>query len=460
MYLSQEMRKESCVYNESKVNVLEGNLDEEKLELAFIKLIKRHESLRTSFEMINGLLVQLIHEDVEFAIERYGNHQGGTKVLAPRSDESAVGNLPLAADTIENLIRPFDLSRSPLMRVGLIEIEKKKHILIVDMHHIITDGVSLNTLIYEFGVFYETRGLPPLPLQYRDFSQWQHQEHTKESIAQQKEYWLNQFAGDIPQLNLPTDYPRSKIKSFQSDRIFFFIPGELYNLVKELAKKTGTTLFMILLAAFNILLSRYSGQHTIVVGTPITGRRHPQLQHIVGMFVNMLALKNQPLGSKTFQQFLADVKQNAAKAYENQDYQIEDLVIDLNLQGTIDRNPIYDVVLAMLGVETYQPNSQNSEKNSRTQNFTFIQQDFEKKATPFDLLMTAFESNNQVKMFLDYSTELFKRETAERMTAHYIEILNQVVDNRDIRLEEIKLSYHLAELESDELWEEEGDFGF
>ena len=216
---------------------------------------------------------------------------------------------------------------------------------------------------------------------------------------------------------------------------------------------------MILLGALNILLFRYTSQQDIVVGTPITGRRHVDLQDIIGMFVNMLTLKNHPVGTKTFQQFLAEVKQNALDAYENQDYQFEGLVFDLNLQGIVDRNPLFDVVLAMLGVDSGEQDK-NSEDYKRFQSLEINQCEFEKKLTPFDLLVTAFESVGQINMFIDYSTDLFKRETVEKMTSHYLEILNQVVNKRDIELKEIRLSYELTELRSDSLLEEEGDFGF
>jgi non-ribosomal peptide synthetase component F len=194
-----------------------------------------------------------------------------------------------------------------------------------------------------------------------------------------------------------------------------------------------------------------------VVGSPITGRRHADLQHIVGMFVNMLAFRNHPVGNKTFKAFLAEVKQNALQAYENQDYQFEQLIIDLGLQGTRDRNPLFDVVFAMQKIDI----SENIPGDFKgIEHLKFSPYPFKKKTTPFDLLMAVFEMEDKIGLTLTYSTHLFKPSTVEKIARHYIEILEQVTADMDIELQDIQLSHQMVELESQFILEDEGEFGF
>jgi non-ribosomal peptide synthetase component F len=216
---------------------------------------------------------------------------------------------------------------------------------------------------------------------------------------------------------------------------------------------------MVLLAAYNILLSRYDRQEDIVVGSPIIGRRHADLQQIVGMTVNMLAFRNRPAGSKTFRAFLAEVKKNALLAYENQDYQFEQLIIDLNLQGASDRNPLFDVVFAMqkIDVDTRE-NIPGDFKG--IEHLKFAPYPFKKKTTPFALLMSAYEMEDAIELTLTYSTHLFMPSTAEIITRHYIEVLEQVVADNDIELQNIQLSHQMVELASEVTLEDEEDFGF
>jgi tyrocidine synthetase-3 len=456
LHIMQQVNPDITAYNITIIQVIEGKLDFNRLEATFRQLIKRHESLRTSFETIGEEPVQEIHENVEFEIEYY----------------SAAGDPEGPGTRIKNFVRPFDLSQAPLLRVGLIELphtpvapggrpsreeREHKYLLAADMHHIITDGVSANVLIRDFSVLYAGKSLPELKLQYKDFSQWQNSETAKKSIANQKNHWLNLFAGNIPQLDLPIDYPRPENKTFAGYSINFVIGKELNHGLQVLGRETGTTLFMLLLSVYNILLSRYSRQEDIVVGSPITGRRHADLQHIVGMFVNMLALRNHPVGNKTFRTFLAEVKQNALQAYENQDYQFEQLIIDLGLQGTRDRNPLFDVVFAMQKIDI----RENVPADFKgIEHLKFIPYPFKKDTTPFDLLMAVYEMEDTIDLTITYSTHLFKPSSAEQIGRHYIEILEQVTADIDIYLHDIQLSHRMVELESRVILEDAGEFGF
>jgi len=248
------------------------------MENTFRKLIQRHESFRTSFEMVEGEPVQRIHKEIHFKIE-----------------DSIPGGAPsetLPESTIEHFIRPFDLSKPLLLRVGLIKLEEEKHIFILDTHHIITDGFSKDILTRDFLSLYSGEVSEPLKLQYKDFSEWQNSTVQQASIKNQQIYWTDLFKDEVPVLNLPFDYPRPAIQSFEGDVLRFFLDKEKTGGLRKLAAKVDVTVFMALLGVFYVFLWKLGGQEDIVVGTPIIGRRHPELGPIIGMFVNTLAIRN------------------------------------------------------------------------------------------------------------------------------------------------------------------------
>ncbi|MCP5107614.1 MAG: amino acid adenylation domain-containing protein, partial [bacterium] len=264
MYILNRMEPESTGYNITTVVQLEGALDMGRLEHGFLQLISRHESLRTSFPLIGDDPVQQVHTpgDVEFKIER------GIPAL------------------LEEFVRPFDLSRAPLLRAAVLEIDARRRLLAMDTHHIVSDGVSAVLLVKDLVRFYEGEFLPPLTLQYKDYAQWLNRRKREGALEEQGAYWLKQFEGEIPVLNLPTDFARPTIQDFGGTHFSFELPRRETALLKAAALEEGTTLYVVLVAVFNILLSRLSGQEDIVVGTPTMGRRHADIQQIAGMFVN------------------------------------------------------------------------------------------------------------------------------------------------------------------------------
>ena len=268
----------STSYNMPGAITIEGSLDTKKLEGVFLSLLERHETFRTSFGMIDGEPVQKVHQKVEF------------KVNYLESNEEKV------KDIAKEFIKPFDLSKAPLLRACLIKTAMEKHILFFDMHHIISDGISISLLVREFASSYNGETLPGLKLQYKDFSAWQNELFRSEKIKKQEEYWLETFSGEIPVLNMPTDYPKPSTQRFEGDRIYFTADRKLREKLNSLALKTGATLYMALLSGYNILLSKYTGQEDLVVGSPIAGRPHADLRNIIGMFVNTLVMRNFPEG--------------------------------------------------------------------------------------------------------------------------------------------------------------------
>jgi len=412
IYTLQQFEMDNTSYNMPSVMAIEGELNRNRLEGAFKKLIKRHESLRTSFEIVNEEIVQKIYKEVNFSIS----------CIEEKEDK--------ADEIVKGYIKSFDLSKAPLLRVGLIKLAEDKHILMADMHHIISDGVSMGILTKEFAELYEGKELPELRIQYKDYAAWQNEMISSEVMKKQEEHWLNTFHGEVPVLDLPTDYPRPSLQSFEGDRITYSINKEITEGIRKIAKEAGATIYMVLLSGFNILLSKYSGQEDIIVGSPIAGRHHSDLENIIGMFVNTLAMRNYPEGSKTVIEFIEEVKTNALKAYENQDYQFEELVEKIGVKRDLSRNPLFDVMLAM----------QNTEMGEIGLNGVSIKPyDMKNRIAKFDITVSAVETEDSIEMDIEYCTKLYKKETIERMMGHFINILGKVSQNPDIILEQIEM---------------------
>lgn len=437
MYVLYRMDKTVTSYNIPSVLSLTGELDVGRFEDTFTALIKRHESFRTAFEEINGEPVQKIRRTVAFTIEYVTvPGEGG-----PETEE----------DIIKRFIRPFDLSRPPLLRIGLIKTGEKSHLLLIDLHHIVSDGTSVGILINEFMGLYEGNPLPALTLQYKDYSEWQSRERNRGAFEQQEAYWLERFSGEIPPLDIPTDFPRPDEHRFEGRTLRFTLNRELTAQLTRLATAAESTLSIVLSAAYTILLSKYTHREDIILGTSIAGRTHPDMENIIGMFVNMLAMRNYPREEISFMAFLREVNAGSLAAYDNQDYQFEELVDKLGLERKPGRHPLVDTVLAVqnLGLPDIE-----------IPGLTLKPYEFENNIAHFDLLLTAAVGAGTIDIGLEYSIALFKESTAQRILNHYIEILHQVVRDRDTKLNEITITHELLSAESDMLREDSGDFGF
>ncbi|MCK4257941.1 MAG: amino acid adenylation domain-containing protein [Halanaerobiales bacterium] len=425
LYVLHQMESNSTSYNMPKVMYINGELSVDKLSNVFFELIERHESLRTSFVMIDGEVVQKVHKDVDFEIS---------------FDEASEDQ---AEEIIKGFVRPFDLSKAPLLRVKLVKLEETRHLLLVDMHHIISDGTSVGLLVKEFVSLYGGQELLVLPVQYKDFAVWQNTLFANGTIKEQENYWLDIFAdsedGEIPILNMPTDYPRPLIQSFRGDQIRIQIGSEITEQLKELATQTNSTMYMVLVSAFYVLLSKYSGQEDIVIGSPTAGRRHADLQNVIGMFVNTLAMRNAPSGNKTFVKLLAEVRENTIKAYDNEDYQFEELVEKLNLQRDLSRNPLFDVMFSV----------KNFDRDvMKTGDLEFVPYSSLNNISKFDMTLDAVEGDDRIAFIMEYCVDLYKKETIEKLLTHYVNILRQVTLNPEARLAEINM---LSETEKQQI---------
>ncbi|MGD2088937.1 MAG: non-ribosomal peptide synthase/polyketide synthase [Candidatus Aminicenantes bacterium] len=413
--------KNAVTYNISNVMQINGKVNIPELELAFKKLIRRHEALRTSLVMIEDNPVQIVHDHAAFNLE-YNE--------CDREE---------AEQRVKRFIRPFDLAGAPLMRVEVIKIDEDKYILMVDIHHIVADGTALQVLIKEFATLSGKKTLPPLNIHYKDFAAWQNKLLDSGAIKKQENYWLNRFKGQIPILDLPTDYPRPSIRSTEGDIIYFEINRELTKKIKTLRSETETTLYMVILAIYNILLSMYTLQEEIIVGTPVSGRNHADLQDLLGMLANMAAMKNQSTKDKKFTDFLKEVKENALQAYENQDFQFETLIEKLNLQVDPGRHPLFDVVLNVINLEGGKRQQENKHPQ-KNENPHIEPYPVEYHTAKYDLVLRVRPKKETMSMSLEYSTALFKKSTMENIVKNIIQILNQVVENKEITLEAITIS--------------------
>ncbi|MCP5054992.1 MAG: amino acid adenylation domain-containing protein, partial [bacterium] len=417
LYILNQVDVGSTSYNVPSAFLLEGPLDKEKLGEIFKQLIQRHDSLRTSFRMLDDVLVQFIHPDSNFEVEYFESPEiSGT---SPLSD----------------FIRPFDLSRAPLLRGRLILNGEREHLMMVDMHHIITDGTSMDLFIKEMMALYAGMELPPLKFRYRDYSQWQSSEIQREAAKQQEQFWLTQFEGEIPVLRLPIDYPRPSNLGFEGAELKFQLSprqsGALHNLVSD----TGATLYMVLLTIYTILLFKISGQEDIVVGSPVAGRSHVDLESIIGMFVNTLAVRNYPAGDKTAKDFLKEVKERTVAAFDNQEYPFEDLVDQLVKDRDTSRNPLFDVMFSLSNME------------ARTRDIPIVEMT-ELKITPyqighqttkFDLSLNCVEAGENIRCVFEYSTRLFKQETIQRFTGYFNKIIQSVSRSHDVKISGIEI---------------------
>jgi len=440
LFFMQRMQPEGIFYNLPATYLIEEEFERVRFEEIFRELIERHEIFRTSFSIIDGEPVQRIHDEVNFEMEIYHIEAGDKAEM-------------MIEKIAKEFIRYFDLSRAPLMRLGVIQggISGSQYLLLLDMHHIITDYTSYGILVRDFSSLDSGEKLPPIRLHYKDYSEFKNSEKESEKIKKQEKYWLKEFEGEIPRLNFLTDFPRPEIFNYKGKIFYFDVDTELVVKTKELMLETNTTLFMVLLAVYNILLSKYTGREDIIVGTGNAGRNQADLQNIIGMFINILGLRNVPGSDKTFSKFLEEVKEKSLNAFDNDGYQFDDLVGKLGLPRDLSRNPLFDVTIQVLNPEDI--GLKHGYQNIKPY-------EFEPNQSQFDLILEAVEDDDKISLSFTYSTVLFKESSVVKIANHYIEILEQVLEDRDITLGEIDISHELLVMEENIFQEEEGEFAF
>ncbi|UHA73128.1 non-ribosomal peptide synthetase [Paenibacillus sp. 481] len=412
LYMLSQISSGQLSYNMHGVMLLTGALEPERVEATFCELIERHETLRTSFDVVNGEPIQRVHATVGFKLEHVTGH-------ADQVDE-----------LIQQFARAFELKQAPLIRVGLLKLESERHLLLFDMHHIISDGVSISILMQEFTQLYKSMALPPLRIQYKDYAVWQQAEVSSESMRQQEQYWLDVYKDEIPVLDMPTDYVRPAMQSFEGDTLEFTIDTHHSNALRQIAADTGSTLYMVLLAAYTTLLHKYSGQEDIVVGTPIAGRGHEDVGQLIGMFVNTLALRNYPSAEKSFSEYVQDVKEKALKAYERQDFPFEELVEKLDVKRDTSRNPLFDTMFVLQNTERQELGMDGVQAEPYPIKHTI---------SKFDLTLSAIETEDIIVCSFEYATSLYKQESVLRMAEHFSQLITAIVDHPHTTLSSIDI---------------------
>lgn len=403
--IDRQFGEGNTVYNTPQAVIVRGNFDRERAAFACHRLIERHETLRTSFSLMGGEPVQHVHPAVEFAIAY---------------DEATEAELD---QVVHKHIKPFDISRAPLFRVGLIRVSPEKHLLIFDMHHIISDDISLFIIVRDFFSLYQGKSLPGLPVQYKDFAAWQNELFQAGLVQRQEEYWLNVFRGEIPLLDLPVDYPRQTVQSYEGERVTFIIDAALTGGLHQLAAETGTTLYEVLLASYYVLLAKLTGQDDIVVGVITAGRPAPGLENIIGAFANMMALRNHPEVHKRFREFLMEIKDCLTKSYQNQGYHFEKLVDKLGVKRNLSRNPLFDTMFLMSYFKTPQID---------TGDLTISSYEFDIGSSKLDVRLIMAEMGQEIQGIIDYRTSLFAPETIARMIRDYLQILKAIIASKDV----------------------------
>jgi hypothetical protein len=391
-----------------------GALDVAALQASVDQLVERHESLRTRFESVGGRAVQ--------RIDAAGAVRVRTEDLRALGAEASSRALALLQ---EEGRRTFDLKSGPLLRVLLVKVSAEEQLLLLMMHHIVSDGWSMGVIVRELSALYaaQVRGvaaaLPELPIQYADYAIWQRQWLQGEVLEQQLRYWRERLAGAPVALELPTDRQRPAVASYRGAALRFELPTQLCGSLKELAQRCGATLYMVLLAGFQLLLSRYSGQREVVVGSPIAGRARRETEGLIGFFVNTLALRTDLGGDPSFEQLIERVKEVALGAYAHQDLPLEKLVSELKPPRDLSRQPIFQVMFALQNVPLEPPADPAQLKMQPLS--------LELAAAKFDLSMNLQEAGGRLRGTLEYATDLFERASIEQMAQGFQALLGQVV---------------------------------
>lgn len=430
-YILQHIGENNIALNLPQVMALSQDINMERLEGTFKESIKRHESLRTSFLKIDGMPVQKIHEGFHFSVEYFklGEKQEVLEYKNFTGEDDGV-----VEESIKNFVRPFDLSKPPLLRVRLVRSIDNRQILLMDMHHIISDRISLTILEQEFRSIYSGHELEPLKLQYRDFVKWQNNQEKQESIKRQELYWLTFFSEGIPILDFPTDYSGSVQHNYEGDEYSFGLNKELTTKLKSEIPGKDVTLFMMLIAAYYVLLSRLSGKDDIIIGVPVPGRSHDDLRNLIGMFVNIVAIRNRPRKSVTFAEFLEEVKQNSLAAFSNQDFQFELIFDKLKLDRDLTRYPLFNTVFNMPDMGKIESKSIPITK-SKLEDLS----DLNKKTSRYDINIYALDLGERIEFICTYRTCLFKRPTIEYIMGEYIKLIEQVLENHHKLLKDYKI---------------------
>ena len=431
----------SVQYNMPTVFAVEGRVTPERLEEVVRALIHRHASLRTSFHLIDGVPASRIHATAPFSLQ-------------------VIDSDVELDELMQRLMQPFDLTIAPLWRVWLVRRGNGDELLVIDMHHIIADGYSTSILWREVSEIIRGVSLAPLRITVGDFAVWQQSPEHQQRLAAQRDFWKAQFAVPPAPLQLPYDFRHPALRSYAGELVIVKLDRDELDALSELSRSQDSTLFATLLAAWFVFLSRIGGEDDVVVGVPVSGRVHPDLQEVVGMFVNTVAWRAQIPEHGTFLDFLAATRKTSLEVLANEEYQLDDLLDELNIRALPGRNPLFDSMFVFATRELEVVDAERVKLHFK---------DFLHHTAKLDLAMIATEAEDGLELAFEFATELFERATIERIGRHFATMLRdvlrapkqpigeiQVLDDRDRaelaefnatahELPEVAASHHLFE---------------
>jgi amino acid adenylation domain-containing protein/non-ribosomal peptide synthase protein (TIGR01720 family) len=434
LWFLDQLEPGNVAYNAPFALRLTGTLNKQALQYAINEIVRRHEVLRTSFPAQDGKPVQKILPELKLPVEEVDLTQADQSLKEKQAER-------LLQEEAE---RPFNLEEVPLVRVLLVRLEEQDHVLFVNMHHIVSDGWSFGIVIREFAEYYRAYveaaqpRLPDLPIQYADFAIWQRQWLRDEALEFQLNYWRNQLAG-LETLKLPTDRVRPAVLSHEGEIEAFVLSPDLTRKLKGMSRREGVTLFMTLLAALQVTLSKYSAQQDVAVGTAVANRQRMEIEGLIGFFVNTLVMRTRLKSSWTPRELLKQVRQAALEAYQHQDVPFEKLVDELHPERDLSRSPLFQVLLVLQNArrqEVQIPALQLSEFPAGTD------------AAKFELMFTLTEAGDEIHGELSYVRDLYARSTIQRLLSHLKVVLEWIVDSPVRRIGELSL---LSESEEQEI---------
>lgn len=415
-------------YNIAAAMRLRGRFDQGILRAILNDVVQRHEALRTVFASVDGTARQIVLPELQLTLPVVD--------LCAETDGAVREQLAHRLTAQEAAI-PFNLATGPLIRARLLKLAEQEHILLFTLHHIVSDGWSMGVLAREVALLYEAHvggqgaplpALPALPVQYADFAHWQRQRLRGEMLDTQLAYWKKHLADAPTLLALPTDRPRPSVQTHASKSHHFVIPEATATALQALNRQARSTLFMTLASTFNVLLARYSGQTDICIGTPIANRNVHEIEALIGFFVNTLVLRTRLEGNPTFRALLRQVRANALAAYAHQDIPFEQLVETLKPERHASHAPLFQVMLVL----------QNMPMQALTlPGLTIEPLRVESTSAIFDLTLEIVEQNNQLQAFLEYNSDLFNADTIERMSVHFVSLLDAIAANPDCPVQEL-----------------------
>ena len=423
LWFLHQLDPNSSAYHVFGAFRLKGELKVDALSRSLNRIIERHETLRTSFGYRAGQPCQLIATSAPLGLRIKDLSR-----LEPAEREQTA--LALARAEAE---RPFDLRQAPQLRVRLMRLSECEHVLLLALHHIVCDGWSMEVLFGELELFYNSgvaAEVAELPVQYADYALSQREQLQGPELEAQLAYWRERFRGELPVLELPTDRLRPAVQSYQGGIERRQLSRELLAALEQLGQQHGATLFMVLLAAFQVLLSRYTGQQDIVVGTPVANRQRAEIEGLIGFFVNTLALRSRVRGAQTFNGLLAEVKEMCLEAYAHQDLPFEKLVEELQPERNLSFSPLFQVMLTMRS---------DRRRPLRLRGLEATPLSLDQTTAKFDWLLYTFVNENGLQTALEYNSDLFDRTTAKRVLDHYEQLLQGVVASPAQRLAELPL---------------------